>query len=663
MNLVPIASLGLSAAAPTIAAAVAAMQAAEAARIEAVAAKEEAEDISGIAVPDDVVKVLVEDDESDTSGALGKRYARYVVPDGTDGAALSDADIAATGIGCILLTPGVYTASANLTINAPVMFQPGASLQPASGVTVILAGGVTAPRRQVFDQSAGGIAAPRRVDFYHPEWWGPVGTADDSATWTAMIAAMSATSVTVNTVPMSQRIMAPAGLNRIMGITLQNCELYADKGLTAFAPPATAGTGSMIKTNGYTTIHGGYFLTTDPTQAVCLVDLQGYRDQVESLYIIPSAASSIGLRLGNGFSITPVVKDVRIIGGTNATGSIGLYNYTSDAECTNVWVATCDIGVYWKFGGALIGTLHVWGNNTGMSGGMDGCMITNLYLDSNLGWGADIPNTDRCSITNMSAWNNGKGIAGTGAMRVQKVGSNSCRGLQIGQAIFDDNVGTALLLDGVDDVQIDAQFTSRTVAGGGSAVADTGLLITAACTNVRANLRGHANYFLTSLVNDQSAAASIEFARIKKLVPADVTGTGTAFSVNVGPSEQWLVEGALVVDGDQTEDLKARLQSTNCPNGSGWFALQGPAIASVSTTADSVNPAGVVTVASSAGSYSSVGTVGVGTRQMIPFRGYVNTGAGAASTARLDLTWGKVTDNGLTLTLHAGSWFQATRIA
>jgi hypothetical protein len=577
------------------------------------------------------------------------------------GAAAAPATAASASV---VLGPGIYRVASDLTVHSPAVLHPGAVVKPDSGATVVFAGGLEAPLEQVFDHSGGGIVAPAGVDFYHPAWWGPIGTEDDSATWIAMAAAISASAIVVNTIPMGQRIMAPRGLNRLIGVSLQSCELYADRGVVAFAPPATAVEGVMLTLNGYVTVHGGYFYTSNPGQAVCLIDVQGYRTQVESPYIVPSAASSIGLRLGSGPSITPVVTNARIHGGTSATGSIGLYSCTPDAELTNVWIAGCDVGAHFQVGGALVNTLHVWGCNTGMEGSLDGCMITNLYLDSNLGWGADVPGTDRCVITNLSVWNNGTGVVGTGGFRVQKIGATSCRGLQIAQATFDDNVGTDLFLDGAEDVSLDqVLFTSRTVSSGrGGPVTDTGLVVTAACTNVRANIQGHAGHVTTTLVDDRSNAAGIGLGTISKVLLADSTAPSTVFTVKVGSGERWLVEGVLVVDGDPTEDFKARLQGTSCPQVSGWFACQWPALSTTSFSAVWANPAAVVDVTSAAGLYSSTGLVAVGTRQAIPFHGYVDTGAGAAAGAVMVLTWAKVADNGLVMTVHAGSWLRASRI-
>ncbi len=116
---------------------------------------------------------------------------RYGAP--VDGIADATAGLAAAAAdGAIVLPAGVYRVASNLTIATAVRFMPGAVLKPSSGVTVTLAGRVTAPAAQVFDLSAGGaVVIGQGTDgVAQVAWWGALpGVASDQTT--AVQAALS----------------------------------------------------------------------------------------------------------------------------------------------------------------------------------------------------------------------------------------------------------------------------------------------------------------------------------------------------------------------------------------------------------------------------------------------------------------------------------------
>lgn len=92
----------------------------------------------------------------------------------------------------ISLPPGIYDVAANLTLNKPVVFQPGAKIRPASGVTVHLAGGFYAGDWDwVFDLSNGGKVTGDKAAYGHttPQQFGAKadGVADDHAAIEAAI--------------------------------------------------------------------------------------------------------------------------------------------------------------------------------------------------------------------------------------------------------------------------------------------------------------------------------------------------------------------------------------------------------------------------------------------------------------------------------------------
>jgi hypothetical protein len=101
--------------------------------------------------------------------------------DGTTNAVSAITSAMATGA-CIF-TPGVYRISSNITLTGHIHIMPGATLLPASGVTVTIAGNLSAGRYRIFNTSLGGTfvsaaaattGTPTTIAY--PEWWGATGT-------------------------------------------------------------------------------------------------------------------------------------------------------------------------------------------------------------------------------------------------------------------------------------------------------------------------------------------------------------------------------------------------------------------------------------------------------------------------------------------------------
>lgn len=109
-----------------------------------------------------------------------------------DRAALAaDDDTALAASLPLMLQPGTYKVSSNLTIDSPVWFAGGAVLKPDDGVTVTLAGGIaTAPPSQIFDCSAGGsVVISKSTGPASPLWYGVTGdgSTDDHDTIQAAV--------------------------------------------------------------------------------------------------------------------------------------------------------------------------------------------------------------------------------------------------------------------------------------------------------------------------------------------------------------------------------------------------------------------------------------------------------------------------------------------
>jgi hypothetical protein len=613
-----------------------------------------------------------------STAALDLRYPVAKVVAGTgdgvadDRAAIASADSAAAATGSpVLLRPGTYRVASNLTVASPVTVQPGAILKPASGVTVTLAGGVDAPRRQIFDHSIGGLVVPQKVDYYHPAWWGPVGTTDDTVAWTAMSAALVAGYVrdTTTSVDFGQRVLAPAGVNRFFGVTLESCHLVSEKGVSIFYPSGSPTTGTMLTVDDYCTITGGYWRTNGTSQAITLLNFIGYRSRIENVFVVPNAAGAIGISLGTGSgSSTPVLRDIQIhCSNVSAPVGTGIYVNSPDSEMANIWIGPCDKGINFSRGDASITNLHVWGCNTGLAGSPDAIKINGLYLDSNRGWGAQLDSSDRCIISNFTAWNNGASIGSTGGIRVWKSGSPGCRDNIIGPGVFDDNTGVGLSIDGATGTEVTGvRFTSRVVMGGGSPVTDTGVRVTSAASNTRLTIRGRRGDHVTALVDDQATSTMLDLGTIRKTLAADqtftsTTGLGTILSAPLAVNETWQFDGVLYVDGSQAADLKVRVQATSATGATGWFGVTGnPANSNTSTTAASFNPTNAFALAVTGGSSVTAGMLGVGTIQAIPVTGYVTT---TSTAGTLELQASQNTSDATVTTVHAGSWLRLTRIA
>ena len=139
-----------------------------------------------------------------TTVGVPSKLAAGVAKDGTtdDRAALASSDTSAVSASLpLMLLPGTYRVSSNLTVSSPVWCTPGAVLKPDSGITVTLAGGIVSnSASKIFDHSSGGKVVVKRAREVSPHWWGAVGdgVADDTA---AIQAAIDSQRIAVNTTP------------------------------------------------------------------------------------------------------------------------------------------------------------------------------------------------------------------------------------------------------------------------------------------------------------------------------------------------------------------------------------------------------------------------------------------------------------------------------
>lgn len=136
-----------------------------------------------------------------TAGAWVRADAQVVDPrwfgaqfndTANDSAALAAADAMAVLLGRSLrLAYGTARLNSNVTLSAPLICQ-GGVVKPASGVTVTIAGPITAGQQKAFDSSLGGSVVFSNADVVHVDWWGAVsnGVTNDGP---AILAAYNAT--------------------------------------------------------------------------------------------------------------------------------------------------------------------------------------------------------------------------------------------------------------------------------------------------------------------------------------------------------------------------------------------------------------------------------------------------------------------------------------
>jgi hypothetical protein len=478
-----------------------------------------------------------------------------------DRAAIAAADTAAQAANVPVLIPsGTYRVATALTITSPVVFQPGAKIKPDSGITVTLSGGLSAPMSQIFDHSAGGTVVPLKVDFYRPQWWGATGGSNDTTAWTNMGAALTAAVVALGAINIGNRVLIPAGINRIVGVTLSNCSLHGDLNTTAIVPPNGTTSGTVLTLGDYARIDGANFRTTESGQAVTLLSQQGVRSHVDNVYINPNAANSVGWLIGAGSTISPNANNVHVISsaGTPASGSIGVDIQSPDLRATNIEVALCDTGIKGtQAGAAQITNLHVWSNNTGISGNTwDKSQISNFWIESQNGWGINVDKMDMADWQGY-LWSNGLTVGSTGGAQFTQT-SGAAHGSKL-DFILDDNVGTGLKVNGPDQYEIHCGLWSSQVAAGNPVVTTTGVEITSASGfGTKLLLRG--TDATTPLVNgsgDVTLLASLDdWANNSATSPLFTTiqlGHASDTTISRSAAGQMAVEGVDVLTTSNTQ--------------------------------------------------------------------------------------------------------------
>lgn len=412
-----------------------------------------------------------------------------------DRSALEAADEAAQKYGvAIMLLPGVHRISGSITINAPVVARTGGMLKPDRGTIITLAGGIRTGQHQIIDMSDDGVVVPQKVDAFHPAWWGPIGTTNDTATWTKML--VSASYLTAG-----QVIYAPEGVTRVWQLSLRDVHLEGfgrtrrilpALDVSAAGDPKNDDTGYIVKLAGTTTVNGIDF-STDNVEGITAVFWVGSRVWMANGRIKPVGANTVGVwAYVQDASITPKMLNMWIEGNAASECGVGIRYESSDGELSNITVARCSNGIELLRGSASLVSVHVWectGNGI-IGDGANSTRLTSCYIEKNGGWGADFSDSSYVVVdAGTRFWDNGKSVAGTGGMRLKGGDGFNAEDNRV-DASFDDNTGCGVALDGASRTTGDILVISSLVKAGQSPACTDGLYIGAASVGTDMRVRG-----------------------------------------------------------------------------------------------------------------------------------------------------------------------------
>lgn len=565
---------------------------------------------------DSAVANDVEKDGTATKGALLGAFVTGVSTRTATHQGIVDAASAAEPFGLgVILRPGVYEIEQNLTINVPVVFD-GAIIKPAAGVTVILAAGFTSQRVQVFDHSAGGIVAPRMVSTNHPAWWGPVNTADDSPAWKAAAEAMYVSEV--------RHFTVPQGNSRIWLVDFTGITVVSDREsrilpVTALAGPGTPlnGTGYMIKVRSTTSITGGQW-RSEGISGIVIILYTGSRSYVRDAYIFPTGANTIGIHCisESGGSITPVLDNIFIQGlsdpntpGTpgfpSAPMGTGILADSADGRMTKITIAYLKTGIRITRASWVLEDVHIW-NCT--ENGLElyfavYARVTNSYFENNGLWGVHVDRSSRMYMDTTRFWDNGLLAGGAGGgMKMTSEGGNFMEDSRI-DAIFDDNLGTAIWVERSNRNDITARICSTLVENGGTARGSTGVRVQSNCYANTVHIRGGTNAVLGAtatgpavtgsvLTNNAGSQNTIEFYNRSQTVGASTIGPSTVKSqlcaISVGAAHKMKIEATVIANDTSAKDLVVQVR-TNNTNAGGWYSVDSSAAARTISNASNSN--------------------------------------------------------------------------
>jgi len=98
--------------------------------------------------------------------------------------------------GTVVVPPGNYKISSNLSITVPIVFSPGAVLFPSTGVTISISNAIVADEHQIFQTAGGGgFALSGPAANAYAAWFGVLpanNAAQNTSAFNAMMNSMPA---------------------------------------------------------------------------------------------------------------------------------------------------------------------------------------------------------------------------------------------------------------------------------------------------------------------------------------------------------------------------------------------------------------------------------------------------------------------------------------
>lgn len=226
------------------------------------------------------------------------------------------------------LSPGTYLISSNLTLSGHWRFAKGAKLKPASGVTITIAGPITAGLYQIFDSSAGGtiVFGAGSTEALYVEWWGALaGTSDSTTAVQAALDAANASSC--KEVRLSGKYSVSGVTFNGNGITLSG--VGSGYGYESSLSNATAGLTARTGTVRIVDMAPLNHPTNDPRNCI-----------VKGLHLNGnSVASVMGLRVSGA----NIIENVLVSGCSTA---FNLTNYTNSVHLVRCAAISNVTGLY-----------------------------------------------------------------------------------------------------------------------------------------------------------------------------------------------------------------------------------------------------------------------------------------------------------------------------
>jgi hypothetical protein len=295
----------------------------------------------------------------------------------------------------LYIPPGTYLVNSNLTLSVPLIFDYGAILKPANGVTITINAQVLAGQWQIFNTTAGGrIAGRMKAPLYFVEWWGAagngrkgnngslatVGTAftDASATFTAADVGKD-----IFIVPPANSALAPvlttiAAFVSVTSVTLASAASWAS--YASFTATCSSTTLNVSAITAGTTIFAGQTIKSGAaTGTVINYQISGTTGGVGTynVSISQTISGATAMTSSSPLSYYYGTDDTAAINAAN--GGVGTIiageGYSGDQGSTGVELTFAGGAIYMLSGNVVIGNVGVTAGQWRASGGVSAALI------------------------------------------------------------------------------------------------------------------------------------------------------------------------------------------------------------------------------------------------------------------------------------------------